>query len=149
MSQLANIKAAIKANLDELVTDTVLAGASESDIRKEPLNADVGSYPHAFVHPPAIDSEVLSNREIIRTYTFAIMVLFKAENLTSTAELENAVEAILDKFDNDPTLQGTALGGVLPVSSSPVPLQHPASGADLIMVVIELEAKAHVDLSFA
>lgn len=144
---IANIKAAIKTNLDNLVTDTVLGGVTETDIKRNPLNADVGSYPHAFLMPPAVESAALDNRTNLRTYTFDIMILFRAEDIDTTAELEIAIEAVLDEFDNDPTLGGTAQGGVLPVSSAPEPFQH--NGRDLIMVVIQIQAKEDVALTFA
>lgn len=144
---IQSIKNAIKTNLDALVTDELLAGATITDIKKDPLAADIPSYPHAFLMPPAVESEVLDNRTITRTYTFAIMVLFNAENLASTTELEETIEDILSKFDNDPTLGGTALGGVLPVSSSPAPFQH--NGKDLIMVEVQIQAKEPVSLTFA
>lgn len=144
---IALIKAAIKTNLDTLVTDEVLGGATMSDIKKDPLAADIPSYPHAFLMPPGVESEVLDNRTLIRSYTFDVMVLFNAENLTSTTELEEAIEAILDQFDNAPTLDGTALGGMLPVSMAPQPFQH--NGRDLIMVIVQIVAKETVSLSFA
>lgn len=144
---IQDIKNAIKTNLDALVTDTVLAGATITDIRKDPLAADIPTFPHAFLMPPAVESEVLDNRTVLRTYTFGVMIVFNAENLTSTTELEENIESVLSKFDNDPTLGGTALGGVLPVSSAPQPFQH--AGRDLIMAVVEIKAKEPVSLSFA
>lgn len=144
---ISTIKQAIKTNLDELVTATTLAGATITDIKKGPFDSNVKNYPHAFLMPPAMESEVLDNRNIIRSYSFDIMILFQAENLASTTALETAIEAILSKFDNDPTLGGTAMGGVLPVSSTPEPFQH--GGKDLIMVVLEIKAKEFVTLTFA
>lgn len=141
------IKNAIKSNLDELVTDTVLGGATITSIKKSPLSSDVATYPHAFLMPPAVESEVLDNRTIIRAYSFDIMVLFQAEDVSDTADLEIKIESMLSKFDNDPTLGGTALAGVLPVSSSPEPFQH--NGRDLIMVVLQIQAKEPVSLSFS
>ena len=144
---ISTIKAQIKTTLDGLVTDEVLAGAISTDIKQNPLNVDVGVYPHAFLMPPSVDSEVLDNRNIIRTYSFDIMVLFKAENITGTDEVETAIESMLSAFDNNPTLGGSAMGGMLPVSSAPEPFQH--NGTDLIMVVLEVQAKELVSLTFA
>ena len=141
------IKAGIKAKLDTLVTSAVLGVAVSSDIRKDPLQTDAGAYPQAILMPPAIESEVLDNRTIIRTYSFDVMVLFNAENIAGTADVETAVETMLSAFDNDPTLGGTALGGMLPISSSPEPFQH--GGKDLIMVVLQIKAKDVVSLTFA
>lgn len=140
------IKNAIKSNLDDLVTATVLGGATITSIKKSPLSSDVATYPHAFLMPPAVESEVLDNRTNVRTYSFDIMVLFQAEDISDTADLEVKIESMLSKFDNDPTLGGTALAGVLPVSSSPEPFQH--NGRDLVMVVLQIQAKEPVSLTF-
>lgn len=143
---IQTIKQAIKSNLDTLVTSGVLGGATITDIRKDPLAADIPSYPHAFVMPPGVESEVLDNRSNIRTYTFGVMIVFNAENLSSTTELEEKIESVLTAFDNDPTLGGTAMGGVLPVSSAPVPFQHGVK--NLIVAVVEIQAKELVALTF-
>lgn len=144
---LVSIKNAIKSNLDSLVTDTVLAGATITDIKKDPLAADIPNFPHAYLMPPSIESEVLDNRHVLRSYSFDIMVLYNADNITTTTELEASIESILNKFDNDPTLDGTAMGGVLPLSSAPQPFLH--GGRDLIMVIVQLKATQHHALTFA
>lgn len=144
---IATIKAAIKTNLDALITDGVLGGATSSNIKQDPLNNDIGTYPHAFLMPPGIESEVFENVSVIRTHTFDVMVLFQAEDVSTTADLETKIESMLTKFDEDPTLQGTADGGVLPVSSSPEPFQH--RGKDMIMVVLQIQAKEHVRLTYS
>lgn len=140
------IKQAVKTNLDELVTSSVLAGATIQDLKKNQLAADIPGYPWAYLMPPSIESETLDNRTNLRTYTYDIMVVWKAENLASTTEVEEDIEAILTKFDNDPTLSGTAMGGVLPVASAPQPYQH--GPKELIMAVIQIQAKQHVSLTF-
>lgn len=144
---IASIKSAIASNLQDLVTDEVLAGYTSTEIKKNPLAADIPNYPHAFLMPPSLESAVLDNRSVLRTYSFDIVIILNAENITTSDEVETLIESVVDKFDNDPTLQGTARGGVLPVSSSPVPYQH--NGKDLIMIVVAIEAKADVDLTFA
>lgn len=141
------IKEAIKTNLDELVVAEVLGGATITDIKKDPLSADIPSFPHAYLMPPSIESTAADNRSNIRNYIFDIMVLFNAENLSSTTQLEMMIEGILNKFDNDPTLSGTALGGMNPLTSAPAPFQH--NGKDLIMVVVQISAQEHVQLTFA
>lgn len=144
---ISDIKNAIKTNLDELVTDETLGEANITDIKIDPLSTEIGAYPAAFVMPPSVESELSDNRNNVRTYTFEILVLFQAEDLQSTTELETDIEAILDKFDNDPTLDGKALGGVLPISSAPEPFKH--GGKDLIAVSVQIQAKEIVQLSFS
>jgi hypothetical protein len=141
------IKQGVKDKLDELVSDNVLGGATITDIRKDPLAADHPNFPHAYVMPPGIESELSDNRTLLRTYTFEVVVLFNADNIQGTTEIEEKVEAILDAFDNDPTLGGEALAGIPPVSSAPVPYQHGSSGKNLIMVVIEVAARGLVTLT--
>lgn len=141
-----NIKTAIKSKLDALVTDSVLGGASINNVKENPLNSDVGTFPHAFLMPPAVESEVMDNRNNIRNYTFDILVLFQGEDVSTAADLETKIESILSKFDNDPTLGGTALGNALPISGTPEPFNH--NGKDMIMVVIQLQARETVSLSF-
>ncbi len=142
----STIKAAIKANLDELVSSDVLAGASSSDFKKDPLAADIPGFPYAFLMPPSIESEASDNRSNIRVYTYDIMVLWNAENIDEPDVVEAGIEAILDVFDNDPTLSGTAMAGMLPVSSAPQPVQH--STRTLIMAIIQVQAKQFVSLTF-
>lgn len=141
-----SIKTEIKAKLDTLVVGGTLAGASVSDLKKDPLAADIPAYPWAFLMPPSIESEVEDNRTIIRAYTFDIMILWNAENITDATTVEEQIEEVLSAFDNDPTLGGTAMAGVLPVSAAPQPLQH--GTRQLIMGVVQVQAKQHVSLTF-
>jgi hypothetical protein len=145
MSAVA-IKQAIKANLVALVSSGVLKGIAMSDLKKDPLAADIPAFPYAFLMPPSIESEALDNRTNIRTYTYDIMVLWNAQNITDATTVEDDIEGILDEFDNDPTLGGTAMAGVLPISAAPQPFQH--AGKDLIMTAIQIQAKQHVSLTF-
>lgn len=142
------IKSEIYTKLQGLVVDGTLAGATVTDIRKDPLAGNVPNFPHAFLMPPAVEGEILDNRTIIRSYTFDIMVLFKSEDIASTSQVEEKIEAILNEFDNDPTLNGTAAAGVPPTSSSPAPVNH-ANGTSYIMAVIQVGASEDVSLTFA
>lgn len=144
---IATIKTNIKTNLDALVTAGTLGGATTTDLKKDPLAMDIPTHPHAFLMPPSTESDVNDNRSVIRTHSFDIMVIVNAENITGTSDVEQMIEAILSKFDNDPTLGGSALGGVLPVSSAPYPTQHGTK--DVVIAVIQLKAKEIVSLTFA
>jgi hypothetical protein len=140
------VKNAIKANLDALVTAGTLGAAETSDLKKDPL-AEIPGYPYAALMPPSIESMTNDNRSNLRAYVYEIMIIWKAENITDATTVENDLEAVLKKFDNDPTLDGTALGGVQPVSLSPQPIQH--AGRDLIMAVVQIKAKEVVQLTFS
>lgn len=60
--------------------------------------------------------------------------------------MEETIEDILNEFDNDPTLSGTALVSVLPASLAPKPFQH--GGRDQIMAVVQIQTKQRVQLTF-
>jgi len=137
MAAESTIKNQIKAELDELVTATTLAAATISDIRKNPLD-EAAPYPHAFLMPSAIESEILDNRNITRTYTFTIMVVSKAEDITSTTQIEVLREAILDKFDNNPNLDNLAEGGITPLSSGIEPYQHQNVNLIIFDVILKI-----------
>jgi len=144
---ITTIKNQVKAKLDTLVTDGVIANAVQSDIKLDPLNMDVGNFPVGVVMPPAVESEVLDNVTITRTYIYDLIFVFNAEDLDTTNELETKMEAILNAFDNDPTLGGAANAGVLPIASAPEPFQH--NGNDRILFVVNLRAAETVLLTFS
>jgi len=144
---LSTVKSAVKTKLDTLVTDGVIANAVISDTKLDPLSMEVGHYPVGIVMPPAVESEVLDNVNITRTYVFDLVFIFNAEDLDSTNELEGKIENILNAFDNDPTMSGAANAGVLPVTSAPEPFQH--GGKDMVMLVVNLRASETILLSFS
>lgn len=145
-SNLANIKNAILTDLNALVSDQVLAYVQEVDLRKDPLAGDIPYYPAAFLMPPATDSDVADNRTLLRTYTFDILIAVKAEDFVSSTDLEDLINQILDRFDNDPTLDGSADGAVLPSTSTPEPVQ--TGERDLIVFFVKLRCNRTVSLTF-
>ena len=145
-SPLTNIKTQIKTYLDQLVTATTLGMADSADFRKDPLAGDIPKFPAAFLMPPAIESEVVDNRTLMRTYTFTIMIIVKGENITTASYLEDLAEAILDKFDNNPTLAGYADGAIEPTSSVPEPFQH--NNRNFVIFYVTIKAKKTVTLTY-
>lgn len=142
-----DIKEAIKAKLDTLAGEEgPLRYVAISDLKKNPLDADIPAFPAGFVMPPSIERESLDNRNTIRIYTFDLMFLWNADNLSDATTVEENIEAILDAFDNDPTLGGTAMAGMFPVASAPQPVQ--TSSKNLIMAVVQIQAKQHVQLTY-
>ena len=138
------IKTKIKAKLDLLVTAGSLKEVRISDIRKNVLDQDIAAFPVAFVMPAAVESsQLLDSRTVQRLFSFDILVIQSADNLvddTAGTSIEILREAILDKFDNDPTLSGSADAGVPPTSSNPFPFQH--SGRSVVGFGITVKAEA-------
>lgn len=140
MSTLSNTKDAIKARLDTLVPDT-LAAVEATNITMDPLDGDIVGFPHAFLYSPSLETaDWLDNRTSQREYTFAIMVLMKAENNTSTSDVENLMETILDALEQDVTLGGAAQAGILPATSRPEAISH----GDRTYIVFDVLIRARV-----
>ncbi len=108
------IKNAIKAKLDTLVPATL--GEVQSDDFKisNVFDRDIGKYPAAILTSAIVEAEAATNRDNFRTYVFEIVILAKGENITAATQIEDLRDAILNVFDNDPTLGGAADGGVEP-----------------------------------
>lgn len=146
MSALSILKDAIKTQLDALVTATTLKGASEIDLRKDPLAEDIQAFPWAFLMPPSTESDLVDNRTVLRTFTFAIMVVEKTENITSNTQLETLLENVLNQFDNNPTLGGAADGAVYPATSAPEPINH--LGKNLTVFYVTLKCNRTQSLTY-
>lgn len=141
---IATIKAKIKTELDEMSElDVVQYG----DVKKDPLDAELFGSVSAFIMPPGIETELLDNRTNIRNYTFELLVVMQAENITSSTDIETVMEAILDKFNNNPNLDGVADATSIPAVSAPQPLEHKSK--ELIIFNVILEVRETVDLSFS
>lgn len=136
------VKAKIKEKLDALVTSGVLKCVIIDDLKKNPsLDEDIPSYPAAVLVSPSSDGSYSTNRSNIRTYTFAITIVQKAENIESNSDIEFLSDQILDAFDNDPTLGGSAVGGVEPSNSEPSAI----TSQDKSYIVFTVTLKAHAD----
>lgn len=146
MSTAGNIKAQIKTVLDTLVP-THIKSVVISDVKKDPLNQDIGAYPAVFIMPPALGaSERLDNRTNLREFIFTLEVYMRGED-TSTPEVEDLMERIVNVLDNAITLSGNAIGGVSPVTSNPAPFQH--NGRDLIVFDVIIKPRATETLTFS
>lgn len=146
MSTIGNIKTQIKTVLDTLVP-TYVKGVTLTDIKKDPLDAEIGQYPAIFIMPPALGaSERLDNRTVLRDYTFFLLVVMRAEDIATTADVEDLMERVVNALDNSITLEGTAVGGITPVTSQHEAFQHNAR--DLIVFDVIIKARATESLTF-
>lgn len=136
MSNIKLLKEKIKQQLDILVTAGKLQGCAIVDMRKDPLAGDIPPSPYAFLMPPSTESSVVDNRTLLRTYRFDILVMVKGENINTATYIEELIEAILNQFDNNPTLDGEADGAVEPASSTPEPINHKNGEYTLFFVTL-------------
>lgn len=147
MMSASTIKSKIKTALDDLKALETLGEVIEDDFKISNLfDRDFSAYPAAVLTSPSIEGDYLTNRENLRTYNFEIVVLSKGEDIDAAGQIEDLAEAILNKFDNLPTLSGEADGGVEPASTAPAPVT--VRGKTFIVFSIILKVKASKLLSF-
>ena len=146
MTLIVDIKNRIKTLLDELVTAGTLGEVQMDDFKQGIFDRDYSAFPAAVLTTPSIQGNYFTNRQNARTHTFDIVILNKADNIESATQIETLIETILDKFDNDPTLNGKADAGSEPSSSSPEAVV--SRTGTFIVFAISIKAKAIKDLTF-
>lgn len=124
----------------------VLGEIQSDDFVTDFFSRDVAKFPVAIVTPSAIESEAADNRNNLRTYTYEILIVQQGENIMSSGDVENLRQAIMDLFDNDPTLSGLSNGGVDPTSSPIGTFTH--ADKSYVGFSIRVRPKALVTLTF-
>lgn len=138
-ANVTTIKNQISSYLSELVSASTLGEKQVDDFRIGILDRDFAAYPAAVLTTPQIDSSVYTNTQVYRTHAFEIVVISKGENLASAADIETLMEALLDKFDQNPTLNNTCQELTATVTS---PQTVTARSRTFIVFSIVLRAKA-------
>jgi len=149
MTKSSEIKNAIKTLLDELlfvkdennnITSGCLGEVVEEDFAISVFDRQFGEYPAAILSSPSIEGIAYDNSRNLRTYSFEVGVIIKAENITGPTDVEEIMETIIDKFDKHPTLNGTSDGGVEPSIS--MPAATTSRSKTYIYFSINIKAKA-------
>lgn len=147
MSQINDVKNAIQTKLNTLVP-TSLKEVIISDLKRDPLDADIQQYPVAFINPPAIATvELYDTVNVLRELTFTVMVVEKMENVSTTSQIEDLMNTILNTLDSSITFGGVAVGGVQPTSSFPEPFIH--NGRSLVVFDIIIKARILTTLTYS
>ena len=140
MSTLGNIKLKIIDHLNTLKTVGALAQVIiEQAGAQNMFDRDLIAYPAAILLPGTAEGSVESNQDNLYLYSFDIAVVMKSDNITSTTAVEDLLEAVVQEFNKDFTLGGTAVGAVDPTSSSPAAIE--SSGQTYTVFVVTLKAK--------
>jgi hypothetical protein len=140
MSAIGSIKLKIIDHLNALETAKKLGQVIVDRAGSENLfDRDLITYPVAILIPASAEGSYETNQENIYTYLFDIAVIMKSENIESDTDVEDLLETILQEFNQDFTLGGTAIGGVDPVSSTPAAVE--SSGKTYTVFVVTLRAK--------
>ena len=117
MKKSSEIKQKIKETLESLQRQEILKDVQIRDISESIFDLDLASYPAAILTPPSITSEIYTNVDNVRTYNFEILIIMRTESITEENTVEELMETIIDTFDNLPSLEGVAEGGLEPASS--------------------------------
>ena len=108
------IKAAILTDLQSLVPNTLGDAFADDFSKMNPFDRDWKAFPAAVVIAPTVDtSEYYDTATNLRTYTFWVAVVLKPELVQKEPTLiEGLMDAVMNVFDQDVTLQGSSVGGV-------------------------------------
>jgi len=143
MTKLASaIKAQILVNLEALVTTGSINSFISLDQNPNPLSIQPsGGYPFAIVGMSRITSEFEDNDTNMHTYRYDILFVLDPSALKNPdTDVEDLIDAALNQFDTNFTLDGTAVAAVLPASVQGQPVS--TGDKSLLVFVITLEARA-------
>lgn len=135
------IKQQLLVNLQALVTAGKINSFFGIDQNPNPLSMTPETgYPFAIVGMPRIASDFEDQATNLRTYRFDLLFVLNPETLTNPdTDVEDLIDAILDQFDSNYTLAGTANAAVLPAKIESVPVS--TGDKTLLCVVVTLEAR--------
>jgi hypothetical protein len=112
------IKQQILVNLKALQTAGVINSFVSLDQNTNPLDTPApAGYPFAIVGMPRVSSDFEDQATNRRDYRFDILfVLNPAELAHADTDVEDLIDAVLNQFDTNFTLAGTATAAVLPAT---------------------------------
>lgn len=117
------MKQAIIADLQTLVNAGTLGAVISNDYSKiNPLDQNIAETPVAIVLPPLVSTSAYEDvGHNLREYTWYILIADLPEHVNGGGDgyLEELMDAVLEVFDLDCTLQGTAVGAVMPAVQEP------------------------------
>jgi hypothetical protein len=138
------IKQQIVLNLQTLQTNGVINSFVALDRGKDPLskdNAPPSGYPFAIVGMPRVANDMEDTATNIRTYRFDILFVVSYENMADVDyTIEGMIDAVLNQFDTNFTLSGTAIAAqVPPAQVNAFPITTPTQ--DFACFVVTIEAR--------
>lgn len=147
MADISTVKNKIATELGTITTNGDIGGYDQLQFDKMAVDLDTGAYPWVILRPPSVESEVLDNVHVLRTYNFGLDVVFKMENLEQN-DIENTTEAIMNHFDNlSDDMDGVADGGIRPSATAPQIISD-ESNRNYAMVTIELQVASSQQLTY-
>jgi hypothetical protein len=135
------IKAQILKNLQALVTAGAINSFYSLDANPNPLTVQpTGGYPFAIVGMPRVANDFEDQATNRREYRFDVLfVLNPAELAHPDTDVEDLIDAVLNQFDTNFTLAGTAIDAVLPAQVEGWPVS--TGDKSLLCIVVTLVAR--------
>jgi hypothetical protein len=138
------IKTQILVNLQALQTAGVISSFIALDRGKDPLskdNAPSTGYPFAIVGMPRVGNDMEDTANNIRSYRFDILFVLNYDAMpTPDYAVEGVIDAVLNQFDTNFTLGGTAIAAqVPPAQVTAFPVTTPSG--DFACFVVTLECR--------
>jgi hypothetical protein len=123
MNYASPMKKAIIKDLTALVTAGTLGSVIADDFSKmNPLDRNIAQTPVAIVLPPMVTTSAYEDvANNLREYLWYIMIADIPEHVSAGGPtyIEDLMDAILNSFDLDCTLQGTSNGATMPAVLEP------------------------------
>lgn len=136
------IKQQIILNLQTLQTNGVISSFIGVDTGKDPLTmTPPNGYPFAIVGMPRVANDMEDQSTNLRSYRFDVLFVLNYENIADpTLTVEGIIDNVLNQFDTNFTLAGTAIAAqVPPAQVQTFPISTPTH--DLVVFVVTIEAR--------
>jgi hypothetical protein len=135
------IKEQILVNLKALVANGVLNSYYSLDANPNPLAMDpTAGYPFAIVGMPRVASDFEDQANNRREYRFDILFVLDPTALAHPdTDVEDLIDAVLNQFDTNFTLAGTAVDALLPATVEGWPVS--TGTKDLLCLGVTLIAR--------
>jgi hypothetical protein len=135
------IKQQILVNLQALVTAGVINSFYSLDKNPNPLtDVPTAGYPFAIVGMPKIASDFEDQATNLRQYRYDLLFVLNPTDLPHPdTDVEDLIDAVLNQFDTNFTLAGSAIAAVLPAQVEGFPVS--TGDKSLLCVVVTLIAR--------
>lgn len=146
MKKSTELTQKIKTVLEELERAGTIGKLMVREMSESFFDLDIANYPVAVLTPPYIMSEIETNVDNIRTYNFEIYVIMKSDEITAENPITELMETLIDTFDNLPSLNGVAEGGVEPATSPTSSVTSRGKEYTVFRVILKARACATITL---
>lgn len=146
MKKSTQITNKIKEVLEGLVRAGTIGELHVRPVDESIFNLNLGKFPVAVLPPPYILSEIETNVDNIRTYNYEILIILKTDSITPDEPLTELMETLIDTFDNMPSLEGVAEGGVEPSTAPTSSVSDRGKNYTVFRVILKARACATITL---